>query len=507
MLAAAVHRKYEDAMKLRREDCRASRVRGTILRHAVSSLAAPGRVNSPPMQTPTPMTYSLHRLLAVRFSVLAVVASLAGPASRGAAETVRFATFNLALYGTRAGEVLERLEAGADPQARCLAEIIQRVRPDLLVLNEIDYTADGRVLAAFCDKYLAIPQHASSAASGPAAAIEYPHRRQFATNTGVHSGLDLDRNGRIDATPGAADYAGDCWGYGIYPGQYAFALLSRFPLDEAAIREFRLFRWRDLPGAALPDDPATPAPADWYSADIADQFRLSSKNHCDVPLMIGERRVHLLLSHPTPPVFDGPEDKNGRRNHDELAFWLRYISEPLPSQEVPSAQRAGRGHAAGDSDGNSTNEADNGPAIPFAPTDDAGHAAPFPPNATFLIAGDLNGDPHDGDGPAGIQQLLHSPRVLEYPPPISAGAVEAAARQGGANARHTGDHAQDTEDAADADGPGNLRLDYLLPSADLKVIGSGVFWPTADDELAPLVRGAEHPASSDHRLVWIDVEL
>ena len=35
-------------------------------------------------------------------------------------------------------------------------------------------------------------------------------------------------------------------------------------------------------------------------------FRLSSKSHWDVPLSIGGRTVHFLVSHPTPPVFDDP---------------------------------------------------------------------------------------------------------------------------------------------------------------------------------------------------------
>ena len=42
--------------------------------------------------------------------------------------------------------------------------------------------------------------------------------------------------------------------------------------------------------------------------------------------MIGKNKVHLFLSHPTPPVFDGDEDRNGRRNFDEIKFWVNYIS-------------------------------------------------------------------------------------------------------------------------------------------------------------------------------------
>ncbi len=387
------------------------------------------------------------------------------------AEPVRFATFNLALYGSASGEVLTRLRTGTDKQASALAEIIQRVRPDVLVLNEIDYDADGAVLAAFCENYLAVGQNASGSAAA-AEPIEFPHRMTFAANTGEHSGFDLDRNGAIDATPGAPTYGADCWGYGVYPGQYAFALLSRYPIDQESVREFRKFLWKDMPQGLLPDDAATPAPGDWYAPEILAQFRLSSKNHCDVPVTIAGRRVHLLLSHPTPPVFDGDEDRNGRRNHDELRFWKDYTG---PANESAYLY------------------------------DDDSEPGGLPAGESFLIAGDLNGDPHDGQGSDGIAQLLTTPQVLKYAPPTSRGGVEAARLQGGVNPRHGGDPAQDTEDAADARGPGNLRLDYLLPSNDMTVTASGVFWPETSDSLHPLVAGAEHPASSDHRLVWIDV--
>ena len=35
--------------------------------------------------------------------------------------------------------------------------------------------------------------------------------------------------------------------------------------------------------------------------------------------------MHLLVAHPTPPTFDGAEDRNGTRNHDEIRFWADYV--------------------------------------------------------------------------------------------------------------------------------------------------------------------------------------
>jgi len=54
---------------------------------------------------------------------------------------------------------------------------------------------------------------------------------------------------------------------------------------------------------------------------------------------------------------------------------------------------------------------------------------------------------------------------------------------------------------------GGLRVDYVLPSADMQVVGSGVFWPVPDDPLYRLVEDSTDNPSSDHHLVWVDVAL
>ena len=149
--------------------------------------------------------------------------------------------------------------------------------------------------------------------------IRYDHLFIAPSNTGIPSGFDLNNNGVI----GGPD---DAFGFGFFPGQFGMLVLSQHPIDTADIRTFQHFLWKDMPGALLPDDPATPAPADWYSAEELDVFRLSSKSHWDVPILVDGKTVHFLVSHPTPPVFDGPEDRNGTRNFDEIRFWADYIT-------------------------------------------------------------------------------------------------------------------------------------------------------------------------------------
>jgi len=248
------------------------------------------------------------------------------------------------------------------------------------------------------------------------------------------------------------------------------AVYSRHPIGKRSVRTFQRFEWKDMPGALLPDDPSTPAPADWYSRAELDAFRLSSKSHWDVPIVVGGKSVHFLVSHPTPPVFDGAEDRNGRRNHDEIRFWSDYITP----------KRSGYIY------------------------DDRGRRGGLRRSDWFVIAGDQNADPFDGDSvPGAIQQLLEHPRVDTRLTPASAGAVEQAEVQGGANRTHRGAPRFDTADFADSQ-PGNLRVDYVLPRKGMRMLGAGVFWPPSSDPLFRLVGTFPFP-SSDHRLTWIDL--
>jgi hypothetical protein len=277
--------------------------------------------------------------------------------------------------------------------------------------------------------------------------------------------MDFNNNGVV----GGPD---DAFGFGFFPGQYGMAVYSRFPIDMANVRTFQHFLWKDMPGARLPDNPTTLQPNDWYSAEELAVFRLSSKSHWDLPIRIGRKTVHFLVSHPTPPVFDGEDDRNGTRNYDEIRFWADYISPGKRSRYI---------------------------------YDDEGTRGGLKPGSLFVIAGDQNSDPLDGDSiPGAIQQLTWHPLVRD-PLPSSAGAVEQNDLQGGINLTHRSDPRYDTADFAD-NAPGNLRADYVLPRKNLKVVRAGVFWPLSSDPLFRLVGTYPFP-TSDHRLVWVDVRV
>ena len=373
------------------------------------------------------------------------------------APPLRVATYNTSLYDEAAGGLIRRLENG-DANARKVAAVLQRVRPDLVLLNEFDFDAGHRAADLFQRDYLEVAQ------AGGGDPLRYPHRYLAPVNTGVPSGLDLDRNDRIGGE--GRDRGNDAWGYGLHPGQYGMLVLSRYPIDDAQVRTFRLLKWSALPGARQPRDPATGA--GWYPPEIWSQLRLSSKSHWDVPVRTPLGTVHLLAAHPTPPVFDGPEDRNGARNFDEIRLWAEYLMA-----------------------------ADRSPANPTWLCDDQGRCGGLDTRAHFVIAGDLNADPADGAGlPGAIDQLLSHPRVDASVVPRSAGAVERAADRALPRTGDVGTHTGDFGPAS-----GTLRLDYLLPSRELRVGDSGVFWPISRSADAAVAD------ASDHYLVWLDLDL
>jgi 3-phytase len=408
--------------------------------------------------------------MGILMAALAILATTLTPAAAvgDGSETVRFATYNASLNRNFEGQLRAEMAAPGNAQAGVVAEIIQRTRPDVLLVNEFDFDPDGIALNGFADNYLAVAQAQDTEG------IDYPYRYAAPSNTGIASGFDLNNDGVTDTTPAPFNfaYANDAFGFGWFPGQFGMAVYSMYPIDADAIRTFQLFLWKDMPGALLPDDPATPEVADWFTEDELAVVRLSSKSHWDVPIEIGNKTVHFLVSHPTPPVFDGPEDRNGTRNHDEIRFWADYIS-PGKSGYI---------------------------------YDDEGAYGGLKPGELFVIAGDQNSDPVDGDSiPGAIQQLIDHPLVNTKMTPASDGAVEQSGLQGGANDDHLGDPAFDTADFSDS-APGNLRADYVLPRKTLQLAAAGVFWPTSEDPLFDLVGTFPFP-SSDHRLVWIDVTV
>lgn len=404
------------------------------------------------------MTNTLR--LTYAFACVLLVCFIAGCAIPDTSQTVdaehhiiRIATFNVSMeannyrsQGIKPTDktLLNLLDDPLQPQIRNIAEIIQRVAPDILLLNEFDYSEGVSPSAAqkFINHFLAVSQQGQNP-------IQYEYIYTASVNTGEPSPFDLDGDGKASGT------GGDAYGYGIYPGQYGMVLLSKYPINKEAVRTLQLFRWQDMPDAQQPVHPGTSE--SWYSKAAWQGMRLSSKSHWDIPVMVNDKWLHVLAMHPTPPTFDGPEDRNGKRNHDEIRLMADYLSP----------EKAGYIY------------------------DDLGKKGGLAPDKRFVLLGDFNAtDVGDKHRPGVIEQLLAHPRVNgDVVPESKGGKLHCAETY---CARYTAEW--------------GARADYVLPSRyGMTVTNSGVFWPSETDPLFRLVKNRE--ASSDHRLVWVDVSL
>ena len=349
---------------------------------------------------------------------------------------------------TEPEKILTLTSSSNNPRLRRLAAIIQHAAADVILLCEFDHLGaggDDGALANFCDNYLSVGQYDQRP-------IKYPYRLCPATNTGLLTGIDLNNDGVISLPA-------DGMGFGHFHGNFGFVLLSKYPIQNENIRSWQHMLWNKMPNALIPRD--------FYSDEAIDILRLSSKNHLIVPIEYDQQVINLVCCHPTPPVFDGPERRNAKRNHDEIQL----VCDILDNVDYLEDDRGNRGGLSNEQ--------------------------------SFIVLGDLNADVVDGDGlKAPIKQLLNHSRIHQQ---VSHGALTPKS-DGGSEyrpwQRRKGRRNEWTH-------LGGMRLDYVLPSDDLTVLDSGVFWPSKKHPLRQLIlddKGREKPtAGSDHRLVWVDI--
>ena len=254
---------------------------------------------------------------------------------------MRIATFNTELKRDGPGLLFRDLLKGEDPQIEAIKRVIGKADPDILTIQSFDYDYEGRALALFAE------------------ALGYPHFFAAQPNAGRPSGADLDGDGRTGGP-------GDAQGYGTFSGQGGMAILSRYPILVDQVQDYADILWADLDWATLPQADGQPFP----SPEAQAVQRLSTTGHWVVPVAAPSGILQLLTFHASPPVFDGPEDRNGLRNHDEIRFWLHLL---------------------------------DGPDAPETP---------------FVLLGDANLDPAHGEGrKEAIRDLLSDPR-LQAPEPL-----------------------------------------------------------------------------------------
>ncbi|WP_168733123.1 endonuclease/exonuclease/phosphatase family protein [Thalassobius vesicularis] len=218
------------------------------------------------------------------------------------AEPLRVATFNTELTREGPGLLLRDALRG-DAQVLAVAQVIAKSAPDVILLQGVDYDVEQLAVKALRDRI-------------STAGHFLPHIVAFPPNSGVPTGLDLDGDGYTDG-------AADAQGFGRFAGQGGMVLLSRFPVIEA--QDYSGLLWADQAWA----DRHAISQA-WGAA--ASILRLASVGAWRVRVDAPSGPVNLLAFHACPPVFDGPEDRNGLRNRDQLLFWahlLDSIPEPV----------------------------------------------------------------------------------------------------------------------------------------------------------------------------------
>ncbi|MEM8824105.1 MAG: endonuclease/exonuclease/phosphatase family protein [Pseudomonadota bacterium] len=310
-------------------------------------------------------------------------------AAPAAAETLRIATFHSGLSRKGPGTLVRDLMSGRDDQAEAVQDVIARAAPDVLLLLDVDWDHGGVALDTLVER---LAEHG----------VDYPYRVAPQPNTGRPSGFDLDGNGR-------SDEARDALGYGRFSGDGGLVILARVPLGEVTDHGPLWIDASDVADDLLPEGAGAVMP-------------LATVGQWSVPVA----GMTLIPMAAGTPVFDGPEDRNGLRNRDELALVARLAA---------SADRP-------------------------------------------LVLGRANLDPEDGEGHReSVQALLDHP-ALQDPAPRGAG--------GGGNG-HRGDPALDTVNWS---GPGPLRVDYVLPPRDVEVVASGVVWPAPDDPFREVVEAS-----------------
>lgn len=313
------------------------------------------------------------------------------------AETIRIATYSAELTRNGPGLLLRDLDRD-DAQINAVIDVITHADADILLLTGFDWDLGNEALTRFRQKL-------DERNAG------YAHAFSDRPNSGVQSGLDLDGDGRF----GTPD---DAQGYGRFTGSRGMALLSRLPFEVTA--DLTLMLWQDLPDHQMPE----------ATAEVMSTQRLSSTAHWQIEVATKGGPLQLLTLSATPPVFDGPEDRNGRRNHDELALWL-----------------------------------DRLPATPW------------------ILMGKINLDPVIGEGRRNALEKLM--QLVDDPAPSDA-----------AGDMTTADWGPDRQGR-----PRRQRVDYILPSKELRVTDAGVISPIRPDLEAAVV------TASRHYLVWVDLKL
>ena len=312
---------------------------------------------------------------------------------------LRFATFNASVNRNADGQLLQELSNGDDPQLRNVAEIIQRVRPDVAAHQRVRLRsgpARGTSVPA------QLPRRCRTTARGRSSTATASWLRRTRASP---SGKDFDNDGQAVTQPGSGAYGND-----------RSASASSLASSAWSSSRVRASTTRTLGPSSASAGGTCPAtccltirprrPRGWYSADELGIFRLSSKSHWDVPWRSTATGRALPRE---PPDAAGVRRPRGPQRQ----------AQPRRDPLLGGLRDSRCGHYI---------------------YDDEGRRGGLRRGEQFVIAGDQNADPFDGDGvDHAIRQLLDNPRINASVTPTSPGGAEQSQLQGGANMTHRSD--------------------------------------------------------------------
>ena len=155
-----------------------------------------------------PLSAATAACLPLSLCLLAAAPALADPPRSSTTDVLTVATFNASLNRDAPGQLLDDLATADNAQASNVAETIQRVNPDIILINEFDYDATAAAVDLFRTNYLEVPHNGAQP-------VSYPYSWSGSVITGVPSGFALDGDRR---TSGPSD----AWGFCKIPPQSGF---------------------------------------------------------------------------------------------------------------------------------------------------------------------------------------------------------------------------------------------------------------------------------------------
>lgn len=366
-------------------------------------------------------------------------------ADAGAARTIRLGHYNIKELSTN------KLLDNNDGQANAAAEILARFDADILEINEIQYDIAG------------VPNRGLPGAAGSPAPGDFADDAQ--------NGQRLAD--RIHAADNSVTYTDtlmllgnsgfyfegddmDVWsytlrGWGEWEGRFATAVLSKYPILRDQVRVIADFEWENLP------DNKIAQMHEENGMTLPPHFPLFEKSLNIVPIDVDGVTLYLVLLHPTasPASFD---PINPYRNFDELRALDLFLRGELPGVE------------------------------------------PLPEGALFVVSGDLNADPNDGDGIEGaVDAVVNNPSLIKSYP-RGAGSRGYYAQF---NTFLGGCGNDDGETVSDPTTRFQMQLDYQLPSVTLGApLRHEMFFPDYQTEREDFDLACY---GSDHRFLWMDV--